>query len=450
MLQSLELIQLSLLDLRERIDTELLENPALEIDEKKQKKEQDDQNLDNLENAFSDEVSFFEDSSSAEISSGVSPNSSKIDLKRQFIEGAISYKQTLRDHLIWQLHVQNLTDKQKQVGETIISLIDNDGFFKDDLTEVFSEEDDQVIATDILEVIQMFDPPGIAQSGVRDTLLFQIESMPVDNYNHNAHMIIQEHFDLMINRKDNQIAKKMQISISEVRDAFSYLSQLNPYPGREFASDETRYILPDAYVYRQEDELVVELNNEVLPSLTISKYLKNLSKNKKESKRDKNSNKYVNNKITQAKRFIYIIEHRNESLAKLVLAMIKFQRDFFYKGPKHIHPLTMKDVAEEIGLSESTISRLANSKYIQTEWGIHEIKYFFSNSIATQGGSGDKSAESVREIIKEVLQEEKGKKISDQKIADILQNRGIKIARRTVAKYRKMLDILPSHQRNIQ
>lgn len=445
MLLSLELIQLPLIDLKERIENEILENPALEINEKTK---DDDQNIEKIEDAFSEDSNLFEDSSSANINTGMSPHSSNIDLKRQFLEGVISYKETLYDHLIWQLEVQNLTDKQKEIGITIISLIDEDGFLKENLEEVFLKEE-LSIARDILEIIQLFDPPGIASSGVEEALLFQIESMKEEEINKNSYDILKNYFNLMIARKDNEIAKKMKISIQKVKEAFEFLGHLNPYPGRIFSTKETKYIIPDAYVYKRNNSLVVEMNEEILPSLTINKYVDVIAKQSYEKKRLDEQRKYIVKKVHDAKQFINLVNYRNNSLFKLVLILVKVQEDFFLKGPKFLKPLTMKIIAEKIALSESTVSRLASSKYIQTEWGIHGIKYFFSTSIGENQITGGKSAESVREIIKEILLNEKDKKISDQKIVEILQNKGIKIARRTVAKYRKMLNILPSHQRNL-
>jgi RNA polymerase sigma-54 factor len=248
----------------------------------------------------------------------------------------------------------------------------------------------------------------------------------------------------------------MKINIQEVTKALKFISELNPYPGRNFSTIDTKYVTPDAYVYIQDDALVVEMNEDILPALTINKYIDKIAKSSAKKKKLSKDERYVVSKIKNAKQFMSLINYRNSSLFKLVLILVNLQKEFFYKGAKSLMPLTMKEVADEIGLSESTISRLASSKYIQTEWGIHEIKYFFSNSIGknknnnSNNNDNETSAESVRETIKEIFENEKGGKISDQKIVEILQNKGIKIARRTVAKYRKMLNILPSHHRKQQ
>lgn len=444
MLISLELIQLPLIDLRERIEKEILENPALEINEKSKEEEQA---YEKIEEEFTKEDNTnFLDSSSAEINTGISPTSTNIDLKRQFLEGAISHTETLYDHLISQLQVQNISEEQKRLGMIIISLINEDGFFKEKLEEIFSEKELKD-AKDVLEIIQLFDPIGVASSGVQDALLFQIESIKKEEVNENAYLILKNYFELMINRKDNEIVKKMRITINEVKEAFEFISHLNPYPGRNFSSNQTKYIIPDAYVYKREDSLIVEMNEDILPSLTINSYIDKIAKETQKKKKANKEQKYIVEKVRNAHQFMNLINYRKKSLFKLVLILVKMQESFFHKGPKFLKPLTMKQVADEIGLSESTVSRLASSKYIQTEWGIHEIKYFFSTSISSVDGNDNTSSESVKELIKEIFLNEKDNKISDQKIAEILQNKGIKIARRTVAKYRKNLKILPSHQR---
>lgn len=451
MLQSLEILQLPLIELKERIEKELMENPALEI--RKTKSKSSDENIENLERISTRnedllQKDYFLDSSSANVNTTISSTSTNESLKQQFIEGAISVKYTLYDHLLWQLRSLNLNEKQRDIGETIISLIDNDGFLKYELSEIFTENDDLNIAKGVLESIQLFDPPGVGTKGVREALLFQLESIPEHIINKYSYVIVRDYFDLMVERKDSIIIKELGIKQDELKKAYDFLSHFNPYPGRTFDSDQTKYIIPDAYIYKRDNEILVEINDNILPPLIVSKYMERIGEElkQKKDKKFKEEEKYIAEKINSAKRFIWTIKHRKESLFRLVLAIAEKQKDFFEKGPKYLKPLTMKDMANEIGFSESTISRLASSKYIQTEWGLHEIKYFFTNSIS-RDGKIEKSAESVRQMIKEIIENEKDKKITDQKIVELLKLKGINIARRTVAKYRKNLDILSSHHR---
>ncbi len=446
MLVAIELMQLPLLDLKERIEKEILENPALEIEESKNESK-NSENIESIENTFVEDPNYFEDSSSADIKSSGNSNSYDSDSKRQFLEGAISYKENLYNHLMWQLNMSTLNEEKKRIGEIIISLIDQDGFFKQNLEEIFPYE--SKIAKDVLESIQLFDPPGVGSFGVKEALLFQIESLPENKINKDGYNIIKYYFDLMVERKDSVIMKNLRINQSQLKDAYNFLTKFELYPGRKYSNEEPRYIIPDANIYKRENELFVEINDDILPHLTVSGYMNKIANEVKKKRKIDEQKKYVVEKVGAAKKFIKTIKHRKRSLFRLVLAIVKEQEEFFYKGPKFLKPLTMKVVAEEIGLSESTISRLASSKYIQTEWGIHEIKYFFSSSSSRSKDSDAQSSESIRETIKEIIQSEKNGKITDQKISEILENKGIKIARRTVSKYRKMLDILPSSKRNL-
>lgn len=444
MLQSLELIQLPVLELREKIEQEVLENPALEIIERDNKKDFP-QKIDLGDEVFDERDRFYN-----EINNNTTYSSHKTseeeDSKRMFLEGAISKKEGLHDKLKWQLNLLDLTEKQKEIGETIISFIDPNGFFKEDINILFPNDKSMALA--MLETIQTFDPPGIASVDIREALLYQIESLPPSQIDKNAYKIVKNHFRLLLARKDPQIMKLLNITAEEVKRAFTFISHFELYPGRAYDNSENDYIVPDAFVYRKEGDLLVEINNEILPELTISKYLERIAERSKSKRKLDQQKRYIVDKVNNAKKFIDMIHNRNNSLFKVILAIVKKQRIFFYKGPKYLVPLVMKEIAEEVGLAESTVSRLSSSKYIQTEWGIHELKYFFTNAI--ENHNGDKqSSESIREMIKEIIEVNTNKKISDQKIADILQNRGIQIARRTVAKYRNILNILPANKRNI-
>ena len=238
MLLSLELIQLPLIDLKERIDTEILENPALELKEKNN----NEQNIEKIEESVSEEINYFDDSSNHSHSSTTTTNSTDdSDLNRRFLEGAISTIETLSDHLLRQLNMLSLKEEHKKIGASIISLIDEDGFFKHDIEKIFDKKDVKVVK-ELLDIIQLFDPPGIATSGIQEALLFQIESMKEDEINNNAYIILKDHFELMAARKDKEIAKKMKISLDEVINALNFISKLNPYPGREFSSNQIKSV----------------------------------------------------------------------------------------------------------------------------------------------------------------------------------------------------------------
>jgi RNA polymerase sigma-54 factor len=236
----------------------------------------------------------------------------------------------------------------------------------------------------------------------------------------------------------------MRVSEPEIRAALEAIKGLNPFPGRQYDTGDTRYVVPDLQVVRKEGEFVIVLNEEEIPVLGINPFFMKLSDKKDGGKPVRD---FVKENIKEARWFIRSINQRNHTLLRVARAIVEFQRSFFVKGPKHLAPLTLKDIAQEIGVHETTVSRIANGKYIQTEWGIYEIRHFFTNSISGAGSGGSRySKEGVKEIIREIIADE-GKRFSDQELADLLARKGIPLARRTVAKYRKELSLGSSYDR---
>ncbi|MBR3731604.1 MAG: RNA polymerase factor sigma-54 [Spirochaetales bacterium] len=447
LLQSLEILQLPLTDLAAKIDEELENNPILEIDETENRSSETDQDIDNIEDVFFGEQDFFADTSSADVDTGVNADTDESDTHNRFLEGAISSKVTLTEHLMDQLGVLDLTEQEYEIGQTIITNINADGFFPYRIADIFPKEQ-QKTAADILDRIQMFDPPGVASFDVREAILFQIESSPQKKFNRDAYILVKDYFDLMINRKDTAMARELGVNPNQLKRILTYIGQFNPYPGRLYDSEETQYITPDVYVIREDGELVVTINDNMIPPLIVNKAYERMTQNLKKHARLNDEQKYVRDKIGKAKQFIKSIQYRNVSLYKLAVAIVNEQKEFFYLGPKYLKPFTMAQAAELIGLAESTVSRLASSKYMQTEWGLKQIKYFFSNTASKADDSG-KSAEYVRHLIKEIIEADKTGKISDQAIADALKNKNINISRRTVNKYRHQMDIGSSTLRNL-
>jgi RNA polymerase sigma-54 factor len=241
-----------------------------------------------------------------------------------------------------------------------------------------------------------------------------------------------------------ELARKLDRTEDEVRHIFERIRELSPFPGRQFASNSTRYVVPDVQVVKKEGDFVIILNDEEIPVLGINPFFMKISGEKGE---DKPVRDFVKENIKEARWFIQSINQRNHTLLRVSRAIVEFQRSFFVNGPKYLAPLTLRDIAQELGVHETTVSRTANSKYMQTEWGIFEIRHFFTNSISGTGSGGSRySKEGVKEIIKEMISGEK-RRISDQEIADLLAKRGISLARRTVAKYRNELDLGPSYTR---
>jgi RNA polymerase sigma-54 factor len=262
-----------------------------------------------------------------------------------------------------------------------------------------------------------------------------------------ADTVIEQHFDLLEREKYKEIARKMKITEEDVHEALEFIRTLTPFPGRKYSTESPRYVIPDLLVTMKEGQFVIVLNDEEIPVLGINPFFDRMNNSNSEQK---DVNRFVKSSVKDARWFIHSIQQRNQTLLKVSRAIVEFQRDFFLRGPKYLVPLTLKDIATTVDVHEATVSRITTSKYVQTEWGIFELKYFFSNSISGAGSKGSRySKAAVKERIREILEEDKGeeKHLSDQRVADLLKQRGITIARRTVAKYRKELDISSSYDR---
>ena len=246
--------------------------------------------------------------------------------------------------------------------------------------------------------------------------------------------------------KQKEIARELNATLDEVEEALEVIRSLTPFPGRMFSTEESRYVVPDLILRKRDGQMVLVFNDEEIPVLGVNRMFSRIAEGQ-----DKSARRFANHGVREARWFINSIAQRNDTILRVGQAILEFQRDFFLKGKKHLVPLTLRDIATELDLSEATISRVTNGKYLQTEWGIFELKHFFSNSISGTGsGSSRYSKEGVKEIVREILEEETaatGKHLSDQRISDLLAQRGIKIARRTVAKYRKELKISSSYER---
>jgi RNA polymerase sigma-54 factor len=304
--------------------------------------------------------------------------------------------------------------------------------------------------------VQGFDPVGVCVKDVRESLLVQIRLHPAPHPR--AAEVVQQWFEQLENQKLREIEKGMRISESKLREVLAFLRTLDPLPGRSFSRDVTRYVLPDVQVTLHEGEFVIILNDEMIPVLGINPLFEEMTRKKG---KDMKTRQFITQNLQDARWFIRTIGQRNETLLKVCRAIVDYQREFFLKGPKYMRPLTLKDIAGEIGVHEATVSRITSSKYMQTEWGIFRLKHFFSNSVAGTVSAGPRfSKEGVKEIIREIIGQEgadapgaaaapgaRAGGLSDQRIVEILAARGISLARRTVAKYRGELAIESSYSR---
>jgi len=431
--QSIKLMALPVIDLRDRIQEEIERNPALEVVE--------DRTTVSLTDPTPprEEDDYFEATSDPGFTRRGSDEES--DEQRKFIEGVLSRPETLQDHLLWQLRLQPIDEEYFRIGEILVQNLNTDGFLLEPLDQLFKGVAAGVI-TEVVSLIRALDPQGTCVADYKESLLVQARLMadPPEC----IEQLISEHLELLERGKIAEVAKRTKHSEADIKAALERIKELNPFPGRQYDTSETRYVTPDIQVIRKEGEFVIILNEEEIPVLGINPFFMKLSDKKEGGKPVRD---FVKENIKEARWFIRSINQRNHTLLRVARAVVEFQRNFFMNGPKQLAPLTLKDIAQEIGVHETTVSRIANGKFIQTEWGIYEIRHFFTNSISGAGSGGSRySKEGVKEIIREIIAEE-GKHYSDQELADLLARKGIPLARRTVAKYRKELALGSSYNR---
>jgi RNA polymerase sigma-54 factor len=361
------------------------------------------------------------------------------------LEQTLTKSETLFDHLMWQLNVTPLVDEDRRIAAEIIGSLDDHGFLPGErpLEEIAIRLDVSVDHVErVLLRVQEFDPIGIAARSLEECLLIQIkhfgEASPL------AERMIKEFMPDLEKRNFQAIAKKAECTIEEVADAMKVIQGLDPRPARNFGGEKSIYITPDLYVYKVGDEYVIVANEDGLPMLRVSKYYRAALSNGMNGE----AKSYVQEKLRSAQWLIRSIHQRQRTIYKVMESILKFQRDFFDKGIDHLKPLILRDVAEDIGMHESTISRVTSNKYVHTPRGIFELKYFFNSSIARSDSGDDVASASVKHRIKQIIESENAKRpYSDQAIVELLAKEGIEIARRTVAKYRESMGILSSSKR---
>jgi len=437
MYQSIQLMALPIQDLKQKIAEEVERNPALEEVESLKTA-----SLDDIPPKKTEDYDPFENSSDPGYERAADTGE---DTKRKFLEGAVSRGESLQDHLLWQLHMSILTEEETRVGELLISNLDGNGFHMEPPRSLVKKEEYEILDKMIL-LIQEFDPLGVCAADHRESLLIQShlrEDMPPE-----VDQVLTEFMELLEKEKYNEIIRQLKISRERWDQIMDFLKSLDPYPGSIYSQSSYNYVIPDLIVRKKEGEFVIILNDEEIPVLRINSFFEDIQEGGAAAE-DKKVKQFVSGRVKDARWFIGSINQRNATLLKTATAILEFQRDFFRKGPKYLNPLTLKDVAVEIGVHEATVSRITTNKYVQTEWGIYELKHFFTNSISGAGSGGSKfSKEGVKEIIREIIEESGDeRKLSDQKISDLLSKKGINIARRTVAKYRKELSLGSSFKR---
>jgi RNA polymerase sigma-54 factor len=481
--QAIKLLQLSTLELQQEIQEVLESNPLLELEEKAQSESSTEQN--NLEEAFSnntndttteqvtsdgsedqkasiDEISTteamekndipeelnidttWEDSYSAGVSNTGAVSSPADDYTYQ---GETT--DSIQDHLLWQMELTPFTNTDKTIAIAIIEAVDDAGYLtvspEDILESVGTEglELDEVEA--VLKRINMFDPIGVAARSIADCLLIQLNQFSADTpYLKESKLIISEHIDLLGNRDYRQLMRKTKLKEDQLREVMRLIQSLNPRPGDAVIKGNDQYVIPDVTVEKKNGRWVVELNSDTAPKLSINKQYAAMSKTMKSSTDD---GQFIRSNLQEAKWFIKSLESRNDTLLKVSNCIVQRQQGFLEHGAEAMRPMVLNDIAEAVDMHESTISRVTTQKYMHTPRGIFELKYFFSSHVSTENG-GECSSTAIRSLIKKlILAETPAKPLSDSKMANILAEQGIKVARRTIAKYRESLAIPPSNQR---
>ena len=364
------------------------------------------------------------------------------------LEATLTRGDDLTDHLMWQLRLSDFVEDEQRFATLVIGNLTDQGYLK--LEEVPSEEVvprlaaeaglDAEDAEEVLQLIQRFDPVGVASRDLRECLLVQARTFGLDQL---VIDVLDRHLGNLERKNYTAIAKDLRCSVEEVYDVAQVIAELEPRPGRNFISEEPQYITPDVYVHKVGDDYIVQANDDGMPKLKISGFYRAAMK-----RDDKKAKEYIQNKLKSAQWLIRSIDQRRKTIVRVTECIVEKQKEFFELGIEYLKPMILRDVADAVGMHESTISRVTSNKYVHTPRGIFELKYFFNSAIRRDDGQDDIASESVKQAIRKIIQEEDDRNPhSDQKIVEILAADGIVIARRTVAKYREMLGILSSSKR---
>lgn len=447
--QAITILQLSSLELLDYVEQEALENPVLELKEE----EIDSGEADSREDAGDkSEAAFEQDALYIDWQEYFSDRSDlgyirqpQEEYPEYFYENYLTKGPSLHEHLILQLDLQVLSDLERRIGRFIIGCIDESGYLRVTLEEVaerFEVTLEQV--EKVLQVVHMFEPAGVGARNLEECLRIQLQQL--NKLTPNIQKVIKHHLEDLARGRVNHIACALGISTREVQEIGDLIRSLNPKPGNQFASlNEVRYIVPDVIVERVNNEYVVLVNDTVFPRLGINSTYQALLKN--QEIHDPETRKYLEGKLNSATWLIRSIEQRRLTLYKVVSCIINIQREFLDKGIKYLKPMNLKQVAEVVGVHESTVSRATSNKYIQTPQGVFELKFFFSSGVEDNSGSRF-SSQSIKRMIKELIEaEDPHAPLSDQKLATILKQQGIPVSRRTVAKYRSEIGVATTSQR---
>jgi RNA polymerase sigma-54 factor len=453
--QAIKLLPMSTLELSDLLNQEMVENPLLEeiptedlqqtdaaaaTDKAEAEQPPKTDKTDNWDD--SDYEYFFGDY----LDDGYRPHAPQEVKELPPIENTLSTSSSLSDHLMWQLSLQTNDDLLREIGSAIIGNLDDDGYLVASLDEIAAMGPwDIGDVQRALALLQSFDPIGVAARDLQECLLLQIRHLGMEGTP--TERIVTDHLRLLQNHQVPEISRKLSLPIEDLKEHIEVIRHLDPKPGSRFNPTQSQYVIPDVYVVKVEDQYVALLNEDGLPQMRISPvYRRLLDKNAENSDETR---AYVKDKFRSALWLIKSVEQRQKTIHKVATSIINFQKDFLDHGIEHLRPLVLRDVANDIGMHESTVSRVVTNKYMHTPQGVFEMKYFFHSGISSSYGESVSSVTIKQRIRKIIEAEDPRKPLSDSKIVSILQREGLVLARRTIAKYREELKIPTSNQRKV-
>jgi RNA polymerase sigma-54 factor len=450
--QAIKLLPMSTLELADLLNQEMVENPLLEevpteelqpAEPQQTEKAEEKAVAENKDWDDADYEYFFGDY----LDDGYRSRTPSEVKELPPIENTLSTSGSLADHLLWQLSVQTDDDVPREIGKAIIGNLDDDGYLVASVEEIAAMGDWPVADVErALQHIQTFDPIGVAARDLQECLWLQLRHLGLEGSP--AEKIVTEHLRLLQNHQVPEIARKLGMSIEDLKEHIEIIRNLDPKPGSRYNPTQSQYVIPDVFVVKVEDQYVAALNEEGLPQLRISPvYRRLLDKSGGESSDETRA--YVKDKFRSALWLIKSVDQRQKTIHKVATSIINFQREFLDHGIEYLRPLVLRDVANDIGMHESTVSRVVNNKYMHTPQGVFEMKYFFHSGISSSFGESVSSVTIKQRIRKIIENEDPRKPLSDSKIVSILQKEGLMLARRTIAKYREELKIPTSNQRKV-
>ncbi len=450
--QAIKLLPMSTLELVDMLNQEVVENPLLEevtteelqqADAQVEKPEPEPPAADKQDTWDDADYEYF---FGEYLDEGYRPKAPREFKELPPIENTLSTTTSLSDHLTWQLSLLTTDEVLREIGTAIVGNVDDDGYLVASIEEIAAMGDwPECEVKRVLDVVQAFDPVGVAARDLQECLLIQLKHLGLENTP--SEIIIREHIRLLQKHQVPELARAIGMGIEELKEHIDIVRHLDPKPGMRYTSAQSQYVIPDVYISKVEDQYVAMLNDEGMPQLRISPvYRRMLDKN---SQNTSETRSYVKEKFRSALWLIKSVDQRQKTIHKVATSIINFQREFLDHGIEHLRPLVLRDVANDIGMHESTVSRVVNNKYMHTPQGVFEMKYFFHSGIHSSYGESVSSVTIKQRIQKIVDNEDSQKPLSDSRIVGILQTEGLVLARRTIAKYREEFRIPTSSQRKV-